>query len=346
MDQITAYIGTYTNGDSKGIYKLALNPVTGEIKDVSLAGELENPTYLTIDSREGIMYSVVKVGDTGGVASLKIDHHSGKLSLINHQTQKGNPPCHVITDGNGKYVFSSNFHMCNAQVMEVSEKGFLKEPIFIYHEGSGPNKVRQEKPHVHYAGLTPDEKYLCVVDLGIDKTVIYSFNNGSLEKHSEIVLKPGSGPRHMVFHPNQRFAYINTELSGEILMLEYHWEKGLFKELGYISTLPKDFTKDNLGSAIHITPDGQFLYAANRGHDSIATYKIDQGTGLLTFLTHTSTEGQNPRDFGIDPSGSFIIAANQSSNNLVPFKIDRDSGKLSRVGNIVELPTPVCVKFL
>jgi 6-phosphogluconolactonase len=348
-NKLTAYVGTYTNGDSKGIYRLVMNAEDGKIEEVKLAAELENPTYLTISSDNKYLYSVIKIGDMGGVAAFSIDPVSGDLKLINSQVAKGSAPCHVSLDSENKYLFSANYHRGLVEVYPIGERGELNPPgSIMIHEGSGPNKDRQETPHVHYATLTPDEKYLCAVDLGIDKLVVYNCKNGILsggEEHS-VALNPGCGPRHMTFHPNGKFAYVNTELSNEIVILEYNVLGHGFKEIGYISTLPEEYAGKSFGSAIHISKDGKYLYSANRGHDSIAVFSIEGSSGRLQRIQYIPTEGSFPRDFEIDPTGSFILASNQDSNNILTFAIDRTSGKLLRTGNEVSVPNPVCIKFL
>ena len=346
--KLKGYVGTYTNGESKGIYSFTLDKESGILENIKLVGEQENPTYLAISENNKYLYAVAKVSSEGGVAAYSINH-DGDLELINYKVLQESPPCHVSLDSKNKYLFSANYHEGRAKVFPIKDDGGIG-PVasIVTHDGSGPNKERQEKPHVHLVSLTPDEKYLCVVDLGIDKLAVYSFKEGSLSEAKELSLtfKPGCGPRHMTFHPNGKFAYVNTELSGEIIVLEYNSDKPEFNVLQYIPTLPEDFNGESLGSAIHITSDGKYLYAANRGHDSIAAFIINASTGKLELISHTSTRGSHPRDFAIDPSDSFIVASNMSSNNMVSFKIDKETGELTQTNSEVVIPSPVCVKFL
>ncbi|GIM30226.1 hypothetical protein CPJCM30710_28920 [Clostridium polyendosporum] len=346
VPKLTAYVGTYTNGKSEGIYSFSLDTTSGNIDEVKLAAKLENPTYLSINKNNQYLYSVIKVGEAGGVAAFSINNLTKSLELLNYQVSDGKPPCHVSLDSKNNYVFSANYHKGNVEVFLINKDGSINAASStITHEGSGPNKARQEKAHVHYVDLTPDEKYLCTVDLGIDKLVIYKLNNGTLLKLNDLSLKPESGPRHMDFHPNGRFAYIITELSSEVIALEYSPSECNFKELQYISTLPDRYNNENLGGAIHISPDGRYLYASNRGHDSIAVFSIDNLSGKLKLISHNSTEGLYPRDFSIDPTGKFLVVVNQNSNNIVPFLIDRTTGKLTQINSSVFIPNPVCVKF-
>lgn len=347
-NKFTAYIGTYTNGESKGIYRLIMDE-QGKIEDLKLAAELDNPTYLTISKDNKYLYSVIKIGDKGGVAAFSIDAETEELQLINYQVSEGSSPCHVSLDNENKYVFSANYHRGLVEVFPIAEDGGVKPPSSIaIHEGSGPNKERQESAHVHFVSLTPDQNYLCAVDLGIDKVVVYDFKDGLLSKAEELSLslKPGCGPRHMAFHPKGKFAYVVTELSNEIVILEYCEANPEFKQIGYISTLPDNNEGESFCSAIHISRDGKYLYAANRGHNSIAVFIIDDSTGMLELVGHRSTEGQFPRDFIIDPTGRFILASNQNSNNLMTFSIDKETGLLTRTGSEATVPNPVCTKFL
>lgn len=343
----TGYIGTYTKGDSEGIYSFTLDTDKRTIVDVKVAAKLENPTYLTISSNNRYLYSVVKEGDTGGLAAFSINDN-GELTAINSQFSEGASPCHVSVDSKNNYVFSTNYHKGTVESALLNqEDGSVQPAVSIFkHEGSGPDP-RQEKAHTHYAGVTPDEKYLAVVELGTDALITYKVNdNGTLEKVSLLPIKAGSGPRHLAFHPNGKYAYIMTEFSSEVIALNYHPENGHFTEIQYISTLPEDFTENNQGSAIHISADGRFVYAGNRGHNSIALFQINQESGELSFVEHTSTEGDWPRDFEIDPSEKFIVASNQESSNIVLYSRDEDTGKLTLVQSDITVPHPVCVKFL
>lgn len=341
------YIGTYTKGESEGIYSFTLDTEKRTIVDVKVAAWLDNPTYLTISSNKRYLYSVVKVGGTGGIAAFSINGN-GDLTEINSQVSEGSSPCHVSVDTKNNYVFSANYHKGTVESYLINpEDGSIQTvSSIIQHEGSGPDP-RQEKPHTHYAGLTPDEKYLTAVELGIDALITYKVNdNGTLEKANLLPIKAGSGPRHLAFHPNGKYAYIMTEFSSEVIVVTYHPENGQFTEKQSISTLPEDFKENNQGSAIHISVDGRFVYAGNRGHNSIAVFQVNEETGELNFVEHTSTEGDWPRDFEIDPSGKFIVASNQESGNLVLFARDENTGKLTLLQSDIKVPYPVCVKFL
>lgn len=341
------FIGTYTKGESKGIYSFTLNTNERKIEDVQVAAELGNPTYLAISTDNQFLYSVVKDGETGGVAAFTINK-AGALEAINRQMSPGASPCHVSVGRQNRYVFSANYHkgQVESHLINPDDGSVLPAASTIQHEGRGPDP-RQEKAHTHFAGLTPDEKYLAVVELGIDALITYKVNeDATLTKVKLLPLKAGSGPRHLAFHPNGKFAYIMTEFSSEVIVLDYNEEDGRFSEKQYISTLPEDFKENNQGSAIHISSDGRFVYAGNRGHNSIAVYSVNQLTGELRFVERTSTEGDWPRDFALDPSEKFIVASNQESGNLVLYARDKESGRLSLIESDIQVPCPVCVKFL
>jgi 6-phosphogluconolactonase len=342
------YIGTYTKGSSKGIYTFTLDTQKMKISDVIVAACLDNPTYLNVSEDNRYLYSVVKEGEFGGVAAFSINDQSKELTPLNSQLLAGSPPCHVSMDRNNHFLFSANYHKGTVASYSIDqENGTINPPLsIIQHEGTGPDP-RQEKPHTHFAGVTPDGKYLAVVELGSDQLITYKISDdGKLSEVSRLATHPGSGPRHLAFHPNKKFAYIMTEFSSEVIALHYSAEDGSFTELQYVTTLPDSFKENNQGSAIHLSTDGRFVYAGNRGHNSIAVFQVNGETGELQFVERVSTEGDWPRDFEIDPTGNFLVASNQESSNLVLYSRDTETGKLTLLQSDVIVPDPVCVKFL
>ncbi|GEN54545.1 lactonase family protein [Halobacillus faecis] len=346
MAEYVGYVGTYTKQESKGVYQFTLDTDNKELKDVKLAAELGNPTYVTVSDDHKNLYAVTKEGDNGGVTAFAIHEETRDLTKLNTQTAAGSPPCHVSTDHENSTVVTANYHTTNIVSYLTNEDGSLNPATSVVaHEGTGPHE-RQEKPHMHYAGFTPDEKYVIAIDLGSDRVITYEADEGKLIEVQVFNTTPGSGPRHITFHPNKKYAYVMTELSSEVLVLHYNEEVGSFSEQQSVATIPEDFHETNDGSAIHVSSDGQFVYAGNRGHNSIAVYKVDQDTGKLTFIEWTSTEGNWPRDFVLDPSEEFLIATNQKSNTMTLFDRDKATGKLSLVQSEVQVPEPVCVKFI
>ncbi|MGG1399997.1 lactonase family protein [Bacillus salipaludis] len=347
-NEYTGYIGTYTKGDSKGIYTFKLDTENEKITDIKTVAELDNPTYLNISQDNRYLYAVIKKGEEGGVASFSLDSESGELTPMNTQLAPSSSPCHVSMDSKNQYLFTANYHKGTVEsYLLENETGLIQPPVsVIQHEGSGPDP-RQEKAHTHFAGVTPDEKYIVVVELGTDILLTYEVNiDGKLTEVSRLSTPAGSGPRHITFHPNGKFAYVMTEFSSEVIFLTYHAEDGHFTANQFISTLPEDFTENNQGSAIHISADGRFVYAGNRGHNSIAVFSVNETTGELSFVDRVSSEGDWPRDFSIDPSGQYLVGSNQESSNLVLYRRDVETGKLTLIEKNNEVPYPVCVKFL
>ncbi|WP_394233302.1 lactonase family protein [Niallia oryzisoli] len=344
MTKFRGFIGTYTKGSSEGIYTFTFNTESTKVEDIKVAAKIENPTYLTISSDHQYLYSVAKDGENGGVASFSLNNITGELQFLNQQTEKGSPPCHVSVNRDNHYLLSGNYHKGTVEAYIIDqENGTINPaPSKIQHQGRNTEQI----PHTHYAAFTPDEKFISVIDLGIDQLITYQLQNGQLTVVNHIAFPAGSGPRHLAFHPNGRFAYIMTEFSSEVIVLQYDANNGAFKEIQTISAIPADFTENNQGSAIQLSSDGRFIYAGNRGHNSIALFSIDPETYKLTFVEHISTAGDWPRDFSLDPTEEFMIASNQESSNLAVFKRNTDTGRLTLLQSDITVPHPVCVKFI
>jgi 6-phosphogluconolactonase len=353
MNNDKVFIGTYTSGSSKGICAYDMDDETGKLTPANTPAEIENPSYLVFSKNKKYLYAVVENteynGEYGGaVAAFFINSSTGELDYLNYQSTKGKHPCHLCVDSDNKYLFAANYSEGSLSMFPINEDGSLAAcSQNIRHEGSGPNKQRQEAPHVHFVALTPNEKQLCAIDLGIDAVKVYDFDKpkGILSYNEKLTvkLKPGSGPRHMAFHPNGNFVYIITELSCEIAALKY--SKVGFEAIEYVSTLPQGYTGDNTCAAIQLSPDGKFLYASNRGDDSIAIFKINTNSGRLALVEITSTLGNSPRDFAIDPTGRSLYVTNQNSDNISAFVVDNETGKISSTGEFIEISRPVCIKF-
>jgi len=350
-DSNIVYIGTYTSGKSEGIYTLQLDLKTGSLKQAEVSAKLNNPSFLAISRDKKFLYSVLETDsfdneEGGAVCSFLIDRDTGALEFLNYQSTRGKAPCHIGTDSTNRYLFAANYKDGTIATFSINSDGSIGQILSKFDHSTNTDTT----PHAHYVTLTPDEKYLCAVDLGLDEILVYNFGNKngalSLAEKDTLEVKKGSGPRHMEFHPDGRFAYLITELSSEVVVLEYSEKNVLFKKIQTISTLPEGFNGKSYCAAIHISPDGNYIYASNRGHDSIAVYKIDKTSGKLSYIEHSSTLGKFPRDFAIHPSGKYIIAANQHSGTVVPFSVNTETGKLKQAGDIISIPDPVCVKFL
>ncbi|MBS4200867.1 lactonase family protein [Bacillus sp. FJAT-49732] len=337
------FAGTYTRQTSEGIYRFILDTEKAELTNVEVAAKVGSPTYLAISEENRFLYSVAQQEKSGGVAAFSVNSETGELSFLNVEVQEGAPPCHL--DVYQDELVTGNYHEGTVELYKINKAGVNSVSYSNKHEGTGPH-VRQEKPHVHYTAFTPDKKFVVVADLGTDEVVTYKVENDTLERVNTLVVRAGSGPRHLAFHPNGKVAYLLTELSSEVVVLNYNAEDGSFTEKQYIRAIPSDFTETNDASAIHISSDGRFVYTGNRGHNSIAVFSVDADSGELTFVEHTPSGGEFPRDFVLDPSESFLIASNQHTGNLVLFKRDKETGKLTKLESEVSVPEVVCVKFL
>ncbi len=343
MTKYIGFAGTYTREQSKGIYCFELDSEAKKLQAVQAVASVGSPTYLTISEDDRYLFSVGQDGELGGMRAYAINAETHTLNQINEQLLEGRAPCHVsIRDGK---LVTGNYHKGEVGLYSVNKDGSLELGQFVKHEGNGPHE-RQEKSHVHFAGFTPDGNYVVVCDLGTDELVTYRIEAGELIRHDTLSIKPGSGPRHIVFHPNEKTAYLLTELSSEVIVLAYHADDGSFTEKQTIKAKPEGFTDTNDASAISISSDGKFLYTGNRGHNSIAVFQVEGETDFLTLIEFTATGGDWPRDFVLDPTESFIVASNQHSGNLVLFERNKVTGKLTKLNSEVDVPEVVCVKFL
>ncbi len=342
-------IGTYTSGSSEGIYVYRFNSETGAFTKVSSA-KADNPSFLVVSPDQKHVYAVNENGnDKGSIAAYSFNQQNGELIQLNKQSSGGDHPCYVNIDGRGKWVVVGNYSGGSLAVLPVTSDGtLLPATQVIEHEGQSANKQRQDKAHVHAVVFSPDYRYLFVPDLGIDKVMIYSFdqNSGKLDPSnaSFAQTEPGAGPRHFTFHPSGNYAYLMEEMSGKVNVFSYN-KQGKLTSIQTISAIPADY-KGSVGSAdIHVSPDGKFLYASNRGEsNTIAIFSIGED-GKLKLVGHQSTLGKTPRNFNLDPTGRFLLVANQNGNNIVIFRVDKKTGLLSPLPNQIEVPNPVCIKW-
>lgn len=354
-NHIFLYIGTYTHGESEGIYIGQMNSFTGQLELIGNTRS-NNPSFLAIDQQNQYLYAVNEVSEfngekSGSVSAYKINQEARELSLINQQSSKGTAPCYLTIDRTGSFVLLSNYADGSVSTLPIEKDGKLGAAIDTYkHEGSSIHPERQQGPHAHSIVLDPNNQYAYAPDLGIDKIMIYRFNprQGKLEPNDIpwVKVAGGSGPRHFTFHPNGKFAYLINELDASLIVFHHNSENGALEEFQRVLTLPDDFDGVNLCADIHVHPSGKFIYASNRGHDSIVIFSIDEKSGELIYIGHQSTKGKTPRNFAIDPTGNFLLVANQDSNNIITFKINKETGKLTYTGQTIEVPMPVCLKFL
>jgi 6-phosphogluconolactonase len=356
------YVGTYANDaghktKSEGIYAYRYDASSGQIAPLGLAAETSNLSWIALSPNGRALYVVNEVGNyqhpnSGGVSAFSIDRASGKLTFLNQVSSRGSDPCYIIVDKTGKYALLANYKDGSVATLSVLEDGKLGEAsAFVQHRGHGANPQRQEGPHAHSIDLSPDARFAFVDDLGLDEVLVYRFDdkNGSLTPNNPPFAKvdAGSGPRHFALHPSGKFAYVLNEIKGTVTAFSADLATGTLHSLETISTLPKDFNGTIEDAEIEVHPSGKFLYASNRGDgNSIAVYAIDSSKGTLIPVEYASTQGKTPTSFEIDPTGTLLFAANEGSDNIVIFRIDQKTGRLSPSGEVLEVPSPVCVKFL
>jgi 6-phosphogluconolactonase len=355
--QYFAFIGTYTaKTESKGIYSFHFDSITGRLSSMVVAATTQDPSFLAVANNKKYLYAVNELSDfdgkkSGAVTSYSLDPKSGKLIELNKVSSGGADPCYVSFDQTGKYLLVANYTSGSGSTFPVAPDGRIgPASAFVQHTGFGPNKERQEGPHAHYIASSSDNRFVFVVDLGLDEVVVYRFNpaNGSLTPNDPPFAKlaPGAGPRHLAFHPNGKFAYVLSEVNSTVTAFAYDSKNASFSTLQRLSTIPKDFTAHNDTAEIVVHPSGKFLYASNRGRDSIAEFTIDPSRGTLTLAGDFATQGKTPRNFALDPTGKFLLAANQESNNIVVFRINQSTGTLTSTGQVAQVPAPVDIVFV
>ena len=344
------YIGTYTGKTSEGIYVYLFNTQTGDFKLISIAKGISNPGFLAISSDNRFLYALGgRKGDT--IRAFAIEKQTHNLTFLNEQALGGFVgSAHLAVDKTGKWAITGNYMAGSLHVLSVKPDGSLGAVTqIIQHEGHSIHAERQTKPYVHSINIAPNNKDVFVADLGIDKVMAYTLNaeTGQLSaSNPAFVSTPaGAGPRHMVFHPNGKFAYTINELDATVTGFKY--KNGALETIETVNNLPVDYTGRKWAADIHISPDGKFLYASNRAaHESLSIFRIHKKTGNLNLVGHQAVNGKTPRNFAIDPTGNFILVANQDTDNITIFKRDKKTGKLTATGQEIKISTPVCLKFI
>lgn len=359
----TLFIGTYSKNilfgtgetlvaKGRGIGVAALSP-DGMLNLCEKAFETDNPSFVCVSEDKKHLYCVNELkeynGKPGGsVSAFAIERDGGEINLryLNTQPTKGTDPCHIAINRGKTHVYASNFMSGSVCVIPVLPDGSLGEPSdFKQFEGSGKDPKRQASPHAHSLTFSPDEKTALVPDLGTDRVMLYApdFKNGTLIPKNPAYFQAdaGSGPRFSEFHPNGKWCYLINELASSVSLLEYDGETGGLKKLQTVPTIPADYKGDNICADLHVTADGRFLYASNRGHNTIAIFSVSAETGELSHIKNIFCGGKTPRNFAISLSGEYLVVANQDSDNILSYKIGKD-GMLELVDEI-KAGTPVCV---
>ncbi len=350
--QYLAYFGTYTQGDSEGIYAYRFDSGSGEMTSLGLAAKLENPSFLAIHPNRRFLYAVTEDFEGGGaVSAYEINHESGKLTLLNQVPSSGNGPCHVNVDTTGKMIAVANYGAGSTASFPIKEDGSLGEAASVMqHEGSSVNEARQKGPHAHSVNFSPDNRFVVTADLGTDEVYVFRADpaTGTIEPNDPPSAKvhPGGGPRHFTFHPSAKYSYAINELDSTVTAFQYDAERGAMEVIQTISTLPEGYEETSHTAEVVAHPSGKFLYGSNRGHDSIAVFSVDQATGKLASVEQVSTQGKTPRNFALDPTGAYLFAENQATDDVFQFRVDQETGRLTPTGQKLSVGAPVCLRFV
>jgi 6-phosphogluconolactonase len=354
------YVGTYTATSSKGIYNYRFDPKTGQLTPIGVAAEMANPSFMATDPQHRFLYAVTEMGQepgadsykkNGSISSFSIDRKTGALTFLNKVDAGGGGSCHLIVDKTGKMLFVANYGSGNVASFAIKPDGTLGERTgFHQHTGSSVDPARQKGPHAHAVVLSPDNRFLFVPDLGMDQIKIYRVDaaKGTFTANDPgyATVKAGLGPRHFTFGRGAKFAYALCEMGSSVAVFSYNPVKGSLTPVQTISNLPDGFTGIDNSAEIEMDRSGRFLYASNRGNDSITVFAVDPAKGTLTKVQVVPTQGNIPRNFALDPTGKYLIAANQKSNSMVVFSVDPHNGKLKAAGQMLDIPSPVDILFV
>lgn len=356
-DQLV-YVGTYTNSkkapvESKGIYVFGFDSKTGKLEPMGLAGEAKNPSFVALSKNNKYLYAVSEADGGGVISAFSVNAKTGQLTLLNSQSTKGSGPCHVSVDATGKIVLAANYGSGHVTSFPVKDDGSLAEPASNYLQGpaSNVNAGRQKGPHAHSFNFDKAGKFAFACDLGCDKVFIYKVDaaKGTITPNDPAFasVPAGAGPRHFFFHPNGKFAYVNNEMGLSVTGFSYDADKGALTSIETLSTLPPGTDTKGVSTAeTQVHPNGKFVYVSNRGHNTIACFSVDESTGKLTYIENAPSIVKIPRNFGIDPTGQWMITAGQDSSSIAVLAIDQKTGKLTPTGQVLDVGSPVCVKFM
>jgi 6-phosphogluconolactonase len=343
------YVGTYTRGESRGIYSLSLDGATGALGAPELAAQAPNPTFLALSPGRDLLYAVC--AGPAWASSFRVDPGSPRLVPVQQGAPGDGPtPCHIAVSRDGRVALAANYHLGLAAAIPLRPDGTLGSPRVVAHAGRGPHPTRQASPHVHSANFTRDNRFALVCDLGLDRIYTYAID-GSLValipgNPPYAAAAPGSGPRHLAVDGAGRRAYAINELANTIVAYDCDGSTGSLAPRQSVSVLPEGFAGDATAAEIAIHPGGRFLYGSCRGPDTVAAFRLDGADGALSPIETVPSGGRGPRHFSISPDGAWMVCAHQDSGTLCAFSIDRDTGRLRRVPGSVAVPMPVCVLFL
>lgn len=346
------YFGTYTKGSgSEGIYRSTFDSETGALGEPVLAAPAVNPSFLAIHPEQSILYTVSEMADANGegaVTAFRIAE-DGALTPLGTRPSGGAGPCHLSISGDGRVLAVANYGGGSVASFSLAAPDtFPPAATTIAHEGSSIHPKRQQRPHAHSINFSPDGRFAYAADLGADKIFLYAVDstNGKMTATGDVAMKPGDGPRHFTFRPDGKFAYVINEMTLTVTAFSVDPESGGLTPVQTVSTLPEGAEPQGSTAEVVCHPGGKFLYGSNRGHDSIAVFRIDESDGTLTAVEHEPIQGQTPRNFALDPSGKWLLAAGQNSNSVAVFAVNEDTGELDYTGKSIEVIKPVCIRFL
>jgi 6-phosphogluconolactonase len=354
-EKFWVFVGTFTHGPNKGIFRMELDTASGKLSEPTLAAELDNPGFLAIHPTHRYPFAVNDSSDgdksSGAVTSFGLDPKSGELTRISQQSVVGKGPCHLVVDATGKNVLVANYDDGSVTVLPIGPDGKLGPASeFIKHSGKVFDPERQGGPHAHSINLDKSNRFAVVADLGLDRVFIYKFDpiRGKLTPNDPPAakVKDRAGPRHFTFHPDGKHAYVINEIDCTVTAFDYDPDRGTLTEIQTVPTMPIPVEPRHSTAEVVVHPSGKFLYGSNRGHDSLAVFSIEPETGRLKLVEYEPTGGKTPRNFAVDPTGSYVLAENMASDTIVVFRVDREAGALEPTGQVVAVPTPCCVKFV
>jgi 6-phosphogluconolactonase len=357
------FVGTFTRmpphprGQADGIYVYRLDASSGALTRVHVQPDVPNPSFLALSPDRRFLYSVnaepeIDGHPGGAVSAFAVGARTGALTYLNREAAQGAGPCHVSVDRTGRWVLVASYHSGSAAVLPLRDDGRVGPAThMVAYSGSGPNPAHQDRPHAHSINLDAANRFVLVCNQGIDRVFIYELDaeQGKLvpnPRQAWAETSPGSGPRHLDFHPNGRFVYVINEQGSSIAVFAFDAAAGTLAEVHTISTLPEGWSGENSTADVHVHPSGRFVYGSNRGHDSLEIFACDPASGRLTYVANQLTEGQTPRNFAIDAAGTLLLAANQDSDTIVAFDLDPTTGRLTSRGVVAEVPSPVCLKIV
>jgi 6-phosphogluconolactonase len=348
-DQYWVFFGTYTGGKSQGIYRSQFDTKTGKVSPAELAAPMASPSFLTIHPTGRFLYAVGEGNDKDGgpVVAFTLDAKTGVLAKINELTSGGSGPCHITIDPAGEFALVANYGGGSCAAFKLSGDGKLAERTsFVQHKGSSVNKGRQESPHAHCGAFDKTGKYAFVVDLGLDQVVVYGLDRGVgvLRLAHAFKMPDGSGPRHIALAPSNDMAYICGELDSTVNVVKFDLAKGVSETTQSLSTLPQPVNGNSTAECI-LHPSGKYVYVSNRGHNSIAVFKVG-ADGKLTAGGHIMGDINTPRNFNIDPSGRWMLIASQDADHVGTYEIDLATGLAKETKSVVAVGKPVCIKFV